>query len=355
MNLSDRGAAFIESLEGVVLHPYNDSQGHCTIGIGHLIHRGNCTAADRQRYAGFTRQQADELFRQDIETIYGAAVNRLVKVPLTQDQFDALVSFVFNIGIGDRTRGFTSSTVLRKLNQGDYAGAADAFMMWNKPPEIVGRRRKEQALFRSNSPAVLPGVNPTTPTLPNSQGLHPEFLRRLVALYADTPFTITSGYRSSTEQQWLYNLFKSGRGSPANKPGTSNHEAVPFGPAEGLAADLRPAQGYSVLHVAAAKHKLYFPLAGEPWHAQPIECRSPHYTGRCLGPAIQPTQEDDDMVKIVGIAGHGLCLVDGLTYRHIDSPQEVDELVAAGVAIRVGEGGPDWPATAVKYLVELRP
>jgi lysozyme len=70
-------------------------------------------------------------------------VNNLVKVPLTQNQFDALVSFVFNIGGG----AFSKSTLLRKLNEKDYAGAADQFLVWVKQPELTGRRKNERAQF----------------------------------------------------------------------------------------------------------------------------------------------------------------------------------------------------------------
>jgi hypothetical protein len=66
-----------------------------------------------------------------------------VRVPLTQGQFDALVSLCFNIG----GSGFRKSTVVRRLNEGNYRGAADAFLMWNKPPEIMGRRRSEYKQF----------------------------------------------------------------------------------------------------------------------------------------------------------------------------------------------------------------
>ncbi len=79
------------------------------------------------------------------------AVNRLVTVPLTQNQFDALISFVFNLGIGN----FRTSTLLKKLNAGDYTGAAKEFPPWVRAdgkqlPGLIKRRDAEKALFLLN-------------------------------------------------------------------------------------------------------------------------------------------------------------------------------------------------------------
>ncbi|HAK9115445.1 TPA: lysozyme, partial [Salmonella enterica] len=81
---------------------------------------------------------------------YENDVSRLVKVKLTQGQFDALVSFAYNLG----ARTLSSSTLLRKLNAGDYAGAADEFLRWNKAGGkvlngLTRRREAERALFLS--------------------------------------------------------------------------------------------------------------------------------------------------------------------------------------------------------------
>jgi len=64
-------------------------------------------------------------------------------VPLRQSQFDALYSLCFNIG----EHKFKRSTVVRKLNEGDYHGAADAILLWDHPPELQKRRKRERALF----------------------------------------------------------------------------------------------------------------------------------------------------------------------------------------------------------------
>ncbi|EAA7932780.1 lysozyme, partial [Salmonella enterica subsp. enterica] len=81
---------------------------------------------------------------------YESDVSRLVKVRLTQGQFDALVSFAYNLG----ARTLSTSTLLRKLNAGDYAGAADEFLCWNKAggkvlKGLTRRREAERALFLS--------------------------------------------------------------------------------------------------------------------------------------------------------------------------------------------------------------
>lgn len=147
--MSANGLAFLSREEGLRTEPYNDSAGHATIGVGHLIHRGPVTAADRAKFRGFTRADAVALLRRDVSS-RERAVDRLVHVGLSQNEFDALVSLVFNIGEGEA--GFAGSTVRRKLNAGDRHGAADAFLMWKRGgPGLIFRRRRERALFLSSS------------------------------------------------------------------------------------------------------------------------------------------------------------------------------------------------------------
>lgn len=116
-----------------------------TIGWGH-------TKTAKQGMV-ITEAQAEQLLRQDLDWVEDT-IKRLVKVPLEQNQFDALASLIFNIGGAN----FTKSTVLRKLNAGDYKGAADAFLMWDKQKDRVTgnmiklrgltiRRNEERALF----------------------------------------------------------------------------------------------------------------------------------------------------------------------------------------------------------------
>lgn len=141
MQISNRGLIEIASHEGVCLRPYRDSVGVLTIGVGHTAAAGPPdpalfpTSDDQAIGAMFS------IFRNDLAKVE-EEVNALVRVPLKQHQFDALCSFHFNTG------GLGRAALRVALNNRDYDGAANGFMGWTKPPEIIGRRRKEQALFR---------------------------------------------------------------------------------------------------------------------------------------------------------------------------------------------------------------
>lgn len=137
------GIQLIKEFEGLRLSRYQDIVGKWTIGYGHLI------LANESFPKPITEQQAEELLRKDLATSE-SGVNRLVKVKLSQYQFDALVSFTFNLGVGN----LQSSTLLKKLNAGDYAGAANELTRWNKAggKEVAGltrRRAAERKLFLS--------------------------------------------------------------------------------------------------------------------------------------------------------------------------------------------------------------
>jgi len=129
---------YIIEEEGYKNTAYRDSKGLLTIGVGHLI------KSDEQHliHATLTDEQVEELLRSDLKWC-SEAVESSVKVPLNQNQFDALYSLCFNIG----ETNFRKSTVLRKLNSGDYQGAADAILMWNKPAVLKKRRQRERDLF----------------------------------------------------------------------------------------------------------------------------------------------------------------------------------------------------------------
>lgn len=141
MKYSDKGMALTESFEGCKLEAYRDIVGVWTNGYGntHGVVPGSV----------ITQEQAEADLASNIEgSVY--VVNKVVTVPLTQGQFDALVDFVFNLGSG----AFQSSTLLRKLNAGDYSGASAEFPKWNHAGgvEVAGltrRRLAEQALFNS--------------------------------------------------------------------------------------------------------------------------------------------------------------------------------------------------------------
>ncbi|HDR2276449.1 TPA: lysozyme [Enterobacter ludwigii] len=146
MQTSDKGIALIKEFEGCKLTAYQDSVGVWTIGYGWTQ-----PVDGKPIRAGMTIKQeiAERLLKTGLVS-YESDVSRLVKVGMTQGQFDALVSFTYNLG----ARSLSTSTLLRKLNAGDYAGAADEFLRWNKAGGKVlnglsRRREAERALFLS--------------------------------------------------------------------------------------------------------------------------------------------------------------------------------------------------------------
>lgn len=133
---------FIKREEGCELRMYHDAAGLPTIGVGHLI-----TDEDEDIGMTITMAQAMELLRRDLED-HESDVLRAVKVPLKQHQFDALVSFDFNVG----GHNFRRSTLLKKLNAGDFDGAAGQFSRWvyagaEVVPGLIARRVREAKLF----------------------------------------------------------------------------------------------------------------------------------------------------------------------------------------------------------------
>lgn len=145
------GRADLIRSEGVRRYAYPDSAGHATFGVGHLLHRGGITDVDRARWGTPARPLSmavvDSVLAQDLKRFELAvrAVTRESRVKVTQTMFNALVSLAFNIGIG----GFQSSSVARHLRAGRKRAAGDAFLLWDDPPELRGRREHERALFLS--------------------------------------------------------------------------------------------------------------------------------------------------------------------------------------------------------------
>lgn len=141
MQISNAGLDLIKQFEGLYLKAYRCPAGVPTIGYGHT--------AGVAMGQTITQQQADDYLRRDVRQ-FERAVARLATVPLTQGQFDALVSFAFNLGEGALAR----STLLRLLNEGKYTEAALQFGRWVKGggkelPGLVRRRAAERALFEA--------------------------------------------------------------------------------------------------------------------------------------------------------------------------------------------------------------
>ncbi|MBO5523436.1 MAG: glycoside hydrolase family protein [Roseburia sp.] len=136
---SQAGVNLIKSFEGCRLTAYQDSAGVWTIGYGHT--------SGVKKGMTITEAQAEAYLKGDLGTAENA-VNGKVTYSIKQNQFDALVSFTYNVGSGN----FGSSTLLKKLNQGDITGAANEFDKWNKAggkvlEGLVRRRAAEKAMF----------------------------------------------------------------------------------------------------------------------------------------------------------------------------------------------------------------
>ena len=145
MKISEKGLSMIERFEGCLLKSSNKLDGVWTIGYGQT---GSYYGKRVRRGMTTTKAEAHAWLRDHSIKTYEDAVTQAVKMPLNQNQFDALVSFTYNVGVG----ALKQSTALRKLNAGDYAGAADALTMWTKRKGkvlagLVRRRKEERALF----------------------------------------------------------------------------------------------------------------------------------------------------------------------------------------------------------------
>jgi len=144
LKTSVAGRKFIEQWEGLFLHTYNDGVGKPTIGFGHTTEAG----PPHVHYGmTITAAQADEILAADLASVE-ADVRRLVKVRLNQNQFDALVSFTFNLGAGNLRR----SNVLRAVNGEHFHEVPADMMAWDHGGGrvmlgLVRRRRAEGLLF----------------------------------------------------------------------------------------------------------------------------------------------------------------------------------------------------------------
>jgi lysozyme len=150
MKMSAAGRALLIQREGFKTLAYQDTKGIWTIGVGHTAAAGAPIPVPGMK---ITRAQVDEILAKDLPH-YERLVERNVRVPLAQGQFDALVSLAFNIEAAVSQK----STIIKRLNAGNYRGAADAILMWDKPPEIRKRRKGEYQQFLAATPAEAPGA-----------------------------------------------------------------------------------------------------------------------------------------------------------------------------------------------------
>ena len=144
MNIGPSGIALIKQFEGCKLRAYRDSVGVLTIGVGH-------TGPDVVDGMVITQAQADDLLRSDLKDAEGC-VNREVTVPLTENEFSALVSWVFNLGCGT----FRKSSVLRYLNESNYDMAAEYMKKYDRAggqvlAGLTRRREAEAELFEATA------------------------------------------------------------------------------------------------------------------------------------------------------------------------------------------------------------
>jgi lysozyme len=139
VQVSPEGLEKLKQFEGLELTAYQDVAGIWTIGYGHT---GGVKEGDT-----ITLEEAELLLRKDLRR-FEATVSKVITAKLSQNQYDALVSFTYNVG----ERAFIKSTLRRKLNQGDYAGAAEEFPRWvyaggKIVKGLQNRRAQERALF----------------------------------------------------------------------------------------------------------------------------------------------------------------------------------------------------------------
>lgn len=141
LSTSPEGLNFIKVSEGSVNKAYMDTGNVLTIGVGHVVKKGEPHV--------ITDKQSSEYLKEDLR-IAEEAIKKLVTIQLTQQQFDALVSFVFNVGVN----AFSRSTLLKKLNSNDPNGASKEFLKWvmdngKTIKGLVTRRTNESNLFSS--------------------------------------------------------------------------------------------------------------------------------------------------------------------------------------------------------------
>jgi lysozyme len=152
--INQAGIQFLKDREGLRLKPYLDTAGIPTIGIGTIKYPNGVRVTMND--APITEEQAIEYLEFELKQ-KEAAVEKMVSIPINDNQFSALVSFAYNLGV----EALHGSTLLKRLNSGDISGAADEFLKWNKNkvngelvvnPGLVKRREMERSLFLKSAP-----------------------------------------------------------------------------------------------------------------------------------------------------------------------------------------------------------
>lgn len=143
MKISNSGILFVKKEEGEELEGYVDTRGIPTVGVGHT---GFVDGKPVTPGMIINQSQSTQLLRSDLTWVENT-IRSIIKSPLTQNQYDALCSFVFNIGAA----AFSRSTVAKLINAEDYKGGADAMLLWkragNNPDILLKRRQRERGLF----------------------------------------------------------------------------------------------------------------------------------------------------------------------------------------------------------------
>ncbi len=164
LRVSHAGENAMRAREGVVHHYYDRDGGrNCTYGIGTLVHPGPCTAEELRRHV--TEAQINEPFHARTETAARAVRSAVTQTPLTQEQFDALVSLTYNLGargarnvLADVNRGdfhratqrmMQATGVVHRDAHGNPVTGADGHVLMDHPPGLVNRRAAESAPFRN--------------------------------------------------------------------------------------------------------------------------------------------------------------------------------------------------------------
>lgn len=147
MKISEKGLNLIKEFEGLRLKPYKDAVGIPTIGYGNTYYEDGRKVSLSD--PAITEERATELLKMVVKR-YEDAINRYVQVPITQNQFDALVSFAYNVG----NENVRKSTLMKLLNRKQYTEAADQLLRWNKAggktlKGLTRRRQAERTLFLS--------------------------------------------------------------------------------------------------------------------------------------------------------------------------------------------------------------